>query len=307
MVAVSDYWSTIPLFILFREAIEASIIVSVLISFTRRKNAGFLEKQVWWGVGLGVVVSILFGIIFIVIYYKAAQNLFQGPNQMIFKGAVSWMACLMITYLAFTMLQFFGWEDKWKRKLDIIGAKQLKQAEEQAAASGKPVCKAGEASLAVELVELESVQEPEIPKERWMTKYAFFIAIFLTVVREGLESVVFLAGVGNSLTTRKFFSSSFVYSILIFLATFFSLCNPPPWVCWNPLWAQHRLHPVLHWQGSQRHQMAPHRNVTDALLHCCWPMRAGGWVAAQGRSLWDILHWTPHGSCSRRSSVWRWR
>ena len=127
MLATCDFWSTIPLFFLFREASEASIIVSVLISFTRRKNAAFLEKQVWWGVGLGVCASLIFGIVFIVLYYKAAQNLFQGPNQMIFKGVVSWIASFMITYLAFTMLQFSGWEEKWRRKLALVSSKQLQQ------------------------------------------------------------------------------------------------------------------------------------------------------------------------------------
>lgn len=250
MVAVSDFWSTIPLFILFREAIEASIIVSVLISFTRRKNAVFLEKQVWWGVGLGVAVSILFGIIFIVLYYKAAQNLFSGPNQMLFKGIVSWIACLMITYLAFTMLQFFGWEDKWKRKLDIIAAKQLKQAEEQAAASAKAACHAAATEEGLS-VELESVQDFESPKERWMTKNAFFIAIFLTVVREGLESVVFLAGVGNSLSTRECPSCTLSHpSESILTSALCSLRYSPPWICGNPLWTQRRLHLVLHWEGS---------------------------------------------------------
>lgn len=45
MTNSDDYWNTIPLFILFRESIEASIIVTVLISFVRRMNAPQLEKQ----------------------------------------------------------------------------------------------------------------------------------------------------------------------------------------------------------------------------------------------------------------------
>lgn len=127
---------------------------------------------------------------------------------MIFKGAVSWVACLMITYLAFTMLQFQGWEEKWKRKLDALGSKQLKQADDEPVASSKQAGDSGATPPPQEkldanegtLEELDRVPQPEI-KERWMAKHAFFIAIFLTVVREGLESVVFLAGVGNSLTS----------------------------------------------------------------------------------------------------------
>ena len=129
---------------------------------------------------------------------------------MIFKGVVSWIASFMITYLAFTMLQFSGWEEKWRRKLDIIASKQLKQEQNSASKATEPQQGLSkEDGLPIELVDLESVpeqtcqqREPEV-KEKFMSKYAFFIAIFLTVVREGLESVVFLAGVGNSLTSRE--------------------------------------------------------------------------------------------------------
>ena len=54
-------------------------------------------------------------------YYKAQQNLFQGGSgQFIFKGVVAWIACLFITFLAFAMLRYKGWEEKWARKLGAV-------------------------------------------------------------------------------------------------------------------------------------------------------------------------------------------
>ena len=43
-------------------------------------------------------------------------------SQFIFKGVVAWIACIFITFLAFAMLRYKGWEDKWARKLAIVKA-----------------------------------------------------------------------------------------------------------------------------------------------------------------------------------------
>lgn len=73
---------------------------------------------VWWGVAAGVGGSIIFGIIFVCIYYVARDNVFQGKNRNIFKGAIAWFAGALIAIFAFAMLRYRGWEDKIKRKLE---------------------------------------------------------------------------------------------------------------------------------------------------------------------------------------------
>lgn len=40
--------------------------------------------------------------------------------QFIFKGVVAWIASIFIAFLAFAMLRYKGWEDKWARKLAIV-------------------------------------------------------------------------------------------------------------------------------------------------------------------------------------------
>lgn len=115
-VPVQQWFSVVALFIMFRETVEASIICGVLLQFLARMKP-MLRRAVWWGVASGVTVSIIFGVIFIAIYYTAQQNLFKGKNRDWFKGIVSYIAAALITYLGFAMLRFLGWEAKWKRKL----------------------------------------------------------------------------------------------------------------------------------------------------------------------------------------------
>jgi high-affinity Fe2+/Pb2+ permease len=84
----TKYFNPIPLFILFREAIEASIVVSVLLTFINKINLPQLKKQgdrgrtarkfaarrapiatrrsrplallaVWWGVVAGIGISLI--------------------------------------------------------------------------------------------------------------------------------------------------------------------------------------------------------------------------------------------------------
>ncbi|GIL73371.1 hypothetical protein Vretimale_4789 [Volvox reticuliferus] len=124
MASVDTYFSVLALFILFRETIEASIICGVLLQFLNRSKPA-LKKSVWYGVAAGVGVSIIFGVIFIAVYYTAKDNLFAGKNRDWFKGIISWIAALLITILGFAMLRFLGWEAKWKRKLAAAMAEKV--------------------------------------------------------------------------------------------------------------------------------------------------------------------------------------
>jgi hypothetical protein len=50
-------------------------------------------------------------------FYVARNNAFKGPDKSIFQGCVAWFAGILITFLAFAMLRYKGWEDKIARKL----------------------------------------------------------------------------------------------------------------------------------------------------------------------------------------------
>jgi high-affinity Fe2+/Pb2+ permease len=42
----------------------------------------------------------------------------QGNGKLIFQGCISYVACILITYLGFAMLRFSNIEQKYMRKLD---------------------------------------------------------------------------------------------------------------------------------------------------------------------------------------------
>ncbi|KAJ3278814.1 high-affinity iron permease, partial [Blyttiomyces sp. JEL0837] len=67
-------------FATFREATEASIVVSVLMSFVHgafvdqpemRKK---LNRQIWMGTGIGVGISLAIGAAFLTVFFKYANN-----------------------------------------------------------------------------------------------------------------------------------------------------------------------------------------------------------------------------------------
>ena len=67
------------------------------------------------------------GAIFAVIYYVAKSKLFQGTGKFIFQGCISYIACILITYLGFAMLRFANMERKVARKLDGAAQKVSKK------------------------------------------------------------------------------------------------------------------------------------------------------------------------------------
>ncbi|KAL6765919.1 iron permease FTR1 family-domain-containing protein [Haematococcus lacustris] len=247
------YFSIVALFIIFRETIEASLIVSVLLQFLSRSFPQ-LRKQVWWGVGCGAALSILFGVIFISVFYVTKENVFTGTNKSIFAGSICWFAGTLITILAFAMLRYKGWEEKIQRKLEERAKQELERLEGkepppltrmQAAKARvtecitrftQPIVYAASAcwtctstaagtcwaastggcvrawDTARQKLPCERCRKPRSPPQPIKSDLlgenydlvsnshgkGIFMIVFVTVLREGIESVIFLAGVGNA-------------------------------------------------------------------------------------------------------------
>ncbi|KAF9351154.1 hypothetical protein BGX26_010780 [Mortierella sp. AD094] len=164
-MGAGDYFSIPIFFIIFRETTEAAIIVSVLLSFlsqvitdddAMRKR---LSRQVWAGTGLGLLVSLAIGAAFIVIWDVYGKNLWAA-SEGIWVGCFSLIAVLMITVMGVAMLRTNEMHEKWKNKL----AKAMN--DENAHGLGNQ-----------------------------SRKYALFLLPLVTVLREGLEAVVFIGGV----------------------------------------------------------------------------------------------------------------
>lgn len=244
-------FSLVALFILFRETVEASIVVSVLLQFLAR-SFPHLKRQVWWGVAAGVALSIVFGVVFSILFYVAKNNLFTGDSKAIFKGCIAWFAAILMTFLAFAMLRYKGWEEKIKRKLEKLAAEALEKEQQGEVEEPEPTTWHGRLRRSytktvgvvclpvgrvleafVDVVErgcgkcctgLEtcgrSVRRRMLPSKYGLEEpkqtpgledgvvadlavgrshsWGIFLVVFSTVLREGIESVIFLAGVGNN-------------------------------------------------------------------------------------------------------------
>lgn len=163
-------------FIIFRETCEAAIIVSVLLSFLKKvfDTDSIIYKrlrmQVWVGAGLGLLICVCIGAAFIAVWYTVLSNLW-GNSEYIWEGVFSLVATIMITVMGLAMLRTERMQEKWKVKL----AKTMEQ----------------------------NNKNEKIGFKAWMQKYSFFFLPFITVLREGLEAVVFIGGVSLNVTAKS--------------------------------------------------------------------------------------------------------
>lgn len=107
-------------------------------------------------------------------FYGLGTNTFSSTED-IWEGILGIIASLIITIMGAALLRVSKLQDKWRVKL----AKAL-----------------------------EHKHDPNETKKgrvkRWLEKYAMFILPFITVLREGLEAVVYVGGVGLGLPATSF-------------------------------------------------------------------------------------------------------
>ncbi|KAG0504424.1 hypothetical protein M758_10G097300 [Ceratodon purpureus] len=154
-------------FILFRETLEAAIILSVMMvlidsivsdSVMRRR----MKKHVWYGVVIGVLLSMVIAAIFISLYYTVAKEAWES-SEPLWEGILSLIAVVLITIMGFSMIRVDTWRAKWEKKLTKVTVETLNK-------------------------------QGEVQSKR--SKYALFLLPLSIVLREGVEAVVFLGGVG---------------------------------------------------------------------------------------------------------------
>ncbi|KAI9780635.1 MAG: hypothetical protein M1816_002796 [Peltula sp. TS41687] len=157
-------------FVLFRETLETAIIVSVLLAFLKQsldpnKDAiliKHLRKQVWIGTGLGVGICAVISAGVIGAFYRIGTNHWSGAEK-IWEGVFALVTSIIITIMGAALLRVSKLQGKWKIKL----AQALEPS--QPAKGGR--------------------------FKRWLERYAMFMLPFVTVLREGIEAVLFIAGV----------------------------------------------------------------------------------------------------------------
>ncbi|WVQ98338.1 hypothetical protein IAU59_005461 [Kwoniella sp. CBS 9459] len=207
-----NYFDVPIFFIVFRETIEAGIIISVLLSFVeqlmltgklasednsttsvdnpaaangspedlekRRKLIRRMRIQIWAGTISGFLLALAIGAAFIAVFYTKVNDLWAKTEQ-IWEGVFSIIAAFIIYIMGIAFLKMDRSRIKWRYKLaQAFDASQSKMtASETGAQTGE-----------------KSLQEKD-RREARSGKWALFILPFVTVLREGLEAVVFVGGV----------------------------------------------------------------------------------------------------------------
>ncbi|KAF7334264.1 Iron permease FTR1 [Mycena sanguinolenta] len=190
---------SVPIFfIVFRETIEAAIIVSVLLGLAeqivyedparfgqrrqiaaesdgshdseevssdpeddtahRRQLIRKLRIQIFAGAALGLFIAVAIGAAFIAVWFTQASNLWSKSEEL-WEGIFELIASLMIFVMGVTMLKMDRAKAKWRVKLEKAFSGARTDGETRAG--------------------------------RWV----LFILPLITVVREGMEAVIFVGGV----------------------------------------------------------------------------------------------------------------
>ncbi|KAK9382241.1 iron permease FTR1/Fip1/EfeU [Kockiozyma suomiensis] len=167
-------------FIVFRETLEASVIISVLLAFLKQgigRSADDptiykrLVKHVWIGSAIGFFFCLVIGGAFIGTWYSLGRDIW-GSSEDIYEGVFSLIATIIITIMGLAMLRLNKLKEKWRVKI------------------------------------AEALEERNHYGKGWFArfsrKYAMAILPFITVLREGVEAIVFVGGVALSSPAKAF-------------------------------------------------------------------------------------------------------
>ncbi|KAL2914218.1 high-affinity iron permease [Polyrhizophydium stewartii] len=226
---------SVPIFfILLRETLEAAIIVSVLLaiidklaaSSARFKTlAGPLRRRVWLGTLSGLLLSLAIGAAFLAVWYKYAVDLW-AKAEALWEGIFSIISAVMVGVTAIAMLKSSRLYEKYAAKLarklgaegvasgslpaGFTSASAIQDAAGPSAGKTNPTIvlvkndSSASSSNAVQTTDSDdqssgdgtvvNAEESQVSALSRPLKALFWLP-FITVLREGLEAVVFIGGV----------------------------------------------------------------------------------------------------------------
>ncbi|CAK9435437.1 uncharacterized protein LODBEIA_P01640 [Lodderomyces beijingensis] len=218
MATLEDYFSIQTFLIVLRETLESAIIISVLLSFvhqtfypshaatTSRNSADdpasaayhaitvdsskdtesdvedaklykFLNLQIWIGGLLGLFVCLLVGSFILAVFYIIGSDLW-AVSEKYWEGTFSIIASLIISVMGVEILRVSKMQQKWKAKL----ARLVQSSSFYPGSSNSSTTRTG--TTWIDRIRL------------WTEKYNLLILPFVTTLREGLEAIVFVGGIG---------------------------------------------------------------------------------------------------------------
>ncbi|EDO14643.1 hypothetical protein Kpol_299p3 [Vanderwaltozyma polyspora DSM 70294] len=129
-----------------------------------------LKTQIISGGALGLILCMFIGGCFIVIFYNIGTDLWSASEHY-YEGVLSLVASVIISVMGLFFLRMGKLREKFRIKLaSIIYSDNARMLQQNTSGQNQTV--------------------------KFSEKYAFFILPFVTALREGLEAVVFIGGVG---------------------------------------------------------------------------------------------------------------
>jgi len=128
-----------------------------------------MRTQIWWGTLIGFLICLVVGCGLIGAFYGIGKNSWEKAEY-IWEGVFGIVASLIIALVGAALLRISKMQAKWRVKL----AKALEARDNSNAKLGSRF-------------------------KAWGEKYAMFLLPFITILREGLEAIVFVGGVSLGL------------------------------------------------------------------------------------------------------------
>jgi high-affinity iron transporter len=178
-------------FIMFRECLEAIVILSVLFSFLKQclgqedqDQAIYrrLWRQVWLGAFSGILICLIIGGAFIGVFYGLGKDIWASSEDL-WEGIFYLIATVIISVMGLALLRINKMQEKWRVKISEALAEKSRSVTVK---DSRHFCGIG-------------------PWLRdWSRRHVMFILPFITTMREGVEAVVFIGGVSLSLPASAF-------------------------------------------------------------------------------------------------------
>lgn len=231
-----DYFSVQIFFIILRETLESAIIVSVLLSLVKQtfttedpathepvlsvssKTYQKFRSQVWIGAFGGLLLCTCIGGVFIGIFYLIGNDIWSVAER-VWEGFFSVVSALIIAVMGLALLRVNSMQSKWRWKLKQTLRKQNAVPpedettnefhEELARASDEIRSEANEEDEHVVQVlgddhDVKRFVTIRKRMRRFTQEYSLLILPFITTLREGLEAVVFVGGIGVNQPVTSF-------------------------------------------------------------------------------------------------------
>lgn len=183
-----DVFAVQIFFIVFRECLEAVIVISVLFSFLKQCCGGpdqdpkiykRLVRQVWFGSAAGIVVCLILGGAFIGVFYGLGRDIWSQSEDL-WEGIFYLIATVIITAMGLALLRINKMQERWRVKIALALVERHRARD------------------------VRSWFDVRTWLGDWGRRNVMFILPFITTLREGVEAVVFVGGVSLSLPATAF-------------------------------------------------------------------------------------------------------